>query len=135
MTKDRLLQERLTKQLFFNMVIGKMRKQAKPGICDNVLGLRASDGSRCSLGWLITEANYKPEFETLCPNAVMIDLLKMPPLGWMFYDDLQEAHDTSAKSKDWWPSFVREMRKVAKKHFLAPDCLSVGSQALVGTAS
>jgi hypothetical protein len=61
----------------------------------------------------------------MCPNEVMIDLLEMPSLGYQFYDDLQEAHDESAKSKNWWPAFSREMRKVARKHFLDAGSLAL----------
>jgi hypothetical protein len=123
MSKEKQLADRVTKQIFFDMVIGKMRQQAKPGVSKGVLGLRAGDGSRCSLGWLIVDSKYKKSFEKLCPNAVMIDLLGMPDLGWTFYDDLQDAHDRSAKSKDWWPAFVKEMHKVATTHFLNPRSL------------
>ncbi len=122
--KEQQLKDRLTKQLFFNMVIGKMRQQGQPGVEANTLGLRTKSGLRCSLGWLISDKHYKRSFEKLCPNAILIDTLGMPKLGWMFYDDLQEAHDTSAKAKDWWPAFDREMRKLAAKHFLDPSSLT-----------
>jgi len=118
------LEERAAKQLFFNMIVGKMRKQGKPGMHGRVLGLRCPDGSRCSLGWLITDKFYQAYFETRCPNEVLIDILKMPNLGYQFYDDLQEAHDQSARASDWWPAFQQQMTRLATKHVLNPSSLT-----------
>lgn len=127
MSKEQQLKERLVKQMMFNMVVGKMHKQGKPGRVANQALLRLSDGSRCSLGHLISDKLYKPEFESRPPNEVMIDILGMPPLGYQFYDDLQAAHDASANAKDWWASFAKQMRKVAAKHLLDPSSLQVAA--------
>lgn len=121
------LKDRLIKQTMFNVVVNKMRQQGKAGVHDNEARLRASDGTRCSLGWLVTDKFYEPRFEERPPNEVMIDILDMPPLGYQFYDDVQYAHDASANAEDWWAAFSREMRKVATKHCLDPGSLQVAA--------
>lgn len=122
--QEEQLRNRLMQQSLFNVVVKAMKKQGKPGLYEGTLGLRCPDGSKCSLGHLIVDKNYDPEFEKLCPNAVMIEALEMPTLGYQFYDDLQDAHDKSAKFKDWWPAFTKEMTKVARKYFLNPSSLT-----------
>ncbi len=107
------------------MAVVKMRLQGKPRCHTGIAKLRADDGSRCSLGWLITDKHYDPFFETRCPNEVMIDILGMPKLDYQFYDDLQDAHDKSALRRgEWWDNFAKEMRKLATKHFLDPSSLT-----------
>jgi len=117
------LDNQFRKQLMFNVVVTQMQKQGKPSVCDGVTLLRNPDGSRCSLGFLVPNKDYKPEFESLCPNAVMIEELDMPRVGYQFYDDIQDAHDRSALAPDWWPAFTRQMERVATKHVLDPSSL------------
>lgn len=117
------LAERKKKQLFFDIVVKRMRQQGSPGTQNNTALLRCGT-KKCSLGWLITDQFYEERFEKMPPNEVMIDILGMPSLGYQFYDDIQAAHDKSAKAKHWWTAFTNQMAYVARKHFLDPSSLT-----------
>ena len=119
-----LLADRKTKQLLFDLVVVRMKAQGKPGTVGNKAMLRCKDGSKCSLGHLISDSKYRKVMEKRTPNETMIEMLDMPRLGYQFYDDIQEAHDKSANAKNWWASFTNYMALVARKHFLDPSSLT-----------
>jgi hypothetical protein len=84
----------MTQQEAFDKVVINLRRQDKPSIDDKGHCLfRGPNGTKCAVGWLIPDEEYKPEFDVDGMN-------KWPPyfngLTREFLIDIQKAHDTAA---------------------------------------
>lgn len=121
----------LSPQQVFDRVATHLIQQGHASFCVNDLDnptcmYRGPYGAKCAVGCLISDDDYKPEYEG--KSATVSDIFKILPVeqtGYMesFVSDLQSAHDIQFADGDF-DKWLGQMFLVAKDFNLSANVLT-----------
>ncbi len=116
----------MTNQEAFDYVAKALIAQGKKSVNGRSCVYRSPDGCKCAAGHLITDEEYRPEFDT--PTAIVAtdifsiisrygELENIKESNVYFIRDLQLAHD-NADEDSFILDFKRNMKSIAKRYNL-----------------
>jgi hypothetical protein len=117
----------MNKQEVFSYVLGALRKQGKPAMHQGICVLEALDGSRCAIGHLLKTfpgGDSLADIDGGTSVLIQIAACRNVALPAWFVEDpeflyaMQSAHDESARSGDFRPSFEYSMQSLASRYKL-----------------
>lgn len=109
-----------TDQAIFNFVKTRLLQQGRKSLTKigafpgTSCAYRGKDGTRCAVGWLITNDNYKSEFEGAGVYDVIAALqasgvqVIVDSTTYQLLRNLQDVHDSQKPSR--WPGAFRRFR-------------------------
>ena len=106
----------MTKQQIFNKVVKHLRKQGKRAFNGITCWYRAPDGSKCAVGCLLKDDEYRADFEGKTVGAIALPERLSQHLS--FLDDIQWLHDQQYSWKQRGGIKESAISAFARKHKL-----------------